>query len=611
MRLYALRGAVLGLVLAALVGCNLQPDATPTPVAPSAPVAAPTVTGAAVAPATDTPRLTSDTPVPAVASATPPVAVAGDTPVALASDTPMVAAVSDTPTVALAAGDDLPPAPTAPPQPTWPTDAPPTPFAPPQPFAEAAALTLPPAPALAAFAAALRPAFAGDVTGQEGRSVYQIALRLDPAGGYLWGRERVAFTNHGSDPLRRVVLRLYPNFPGIFDERKTPTGFGRLQVGAAQVGGAPAAVGYLAGNTAVAIPLAQALAPGARQTVDLDFRLSLNGLGPAPDMWYFKSFYPLLPVQAGDDWRLDITAFPDQVFAESSFYAVDFQLPAGLTLASGGTETGTEPAGDGLLHHILAGPVREFAATVGARYTQQTRLLGDIQVRATSLLTDTTQAGEDLGYAVKALDVYNRLFGPYPFNELDLVLTPSGGGGIEFPGYVMISHLTPNVHVREHVVSHEVAHQWWFSLVGDDIFRESWLDESFADYSTYLYLQQTDGPAVADQVFDQQTAKQWPGYSGQVATADPSQGKRVGSAIWEFADFAEYDGIIYGKGPVFLDRLRRLLGDDRFLALLQQHFAANKYGITTGRGFLAEAEAVAGADAPAVRDLYRAWVDGR
>ena len=109
-------------------------------------------------------------------------------------------------------------------------------------------------------------------------------------------------------------------------------------------------------------------------------------------------------------------------------------------------------------------------------------------------------------------------------------------------------------------------------------------------------------------MFDQQTAKQWPGYSGQVATADSRQGKRVGSAIWEFADFAEYDGIIYGKGPVFLERLRRLLGDDRFLALLQQHFAANKYGITTGRGFLAEAAAVAGSDAPAVTDLYRAWV---
>lgn|GEM_PF-493482 len=631
-RLDTLRWVVLGLALTALVGCQLQPDTTPvaSPVALTGAPVAPSATGAlppTVLATAPPPALTTDTPVASLTA--PPPALMTDTPPAPATDTaaaatatPPVDPATATPAAATASSTaeptlpdvaaDLPAAPTAPPQPTWPTDAPPTPFAPPQPFSEAAALTLPPAPPLAAFAAAaLRPAFAGDVEGQAGRSLYQIALRLDPAGGYLWGHERVAFTNHGADPLRRVVLRLYPNFPGTFDERNTPTGFGRLQVGTARVGTAPADVGYVAGNTAVAIPLAQALAPGARQTVELDFRLSLQGLGPAADTWYFKSFYPLLPVQEGDDWRLDITAFPDQVFAESSFYAVDFQAPPGLTLASSGTETGTAPAGDGLLHHILAGPVREFAATAGARYTQQTRTLGDIQVRATSLLTDTTQAGEDLGYAVKALDVYSRLFGPYPFNELDMVLTPGGGGGIEFPGYVMISHLTPNVHVREHVVSHEVAHQWWYSLVGDDIFRESWLDESFADYSTYLYLQQTAGQAVANDVFQQQTAGQWPGYGGNVATADPHAGKRVGSAIWEFEDFAEYDGIIYGKGPVFLDRLRGLLGEDRFLRLLQQHFTANKYGITSGRGFLAEAAAVAGPDAPAVRDLYRAWVDGR
>jgi aminopeptidase N len=267
--------------------------------------------------------------------------------------------------------------------------------------------------------------------------------------------------------------------------------------------------------------------------------------------------------------------------------------------------------GDRVVHHILAGPVREFAASASSRYTQETRRQDDITIRATMLMTDTEQAEEDLGYAVEAVRVYNDLFGAYPFNELDMLLTPDGSGGIEFPGYVMISHLRNLSYLREHVVSHEVAHQWWFSLVGDDIYRESWLDESFADYSTYLYLQETAGQQVAEQVFQQQTAGGWPGYPGRVDTADPHEGKRVGAAIWEFKDFGEYDGIIYGKGPVFLERLRRVLGDDAFFRLLQTHFVRNKYGIATGRTFLAEAESVAGANAPAVRTLYLAWIEGQ
>jgi aminopeptidase N len=239
------------------------------------------------------------------------------------------------------------------------------------------------------------------------------------------------------------------------------------------------------------------------------------------------------------------------------------------------------------------------------------RAVDGITIRATALLTDTEQAGIDLGIAGQSLQVYDTLFGQYPFNDFDLVLTPDTGGGIEFPGYVMVSHARPTNYVREHIVSHEVAHQWWYSLVGDDIYREAWLDESFADYSTYLYLQKTAGAAVADQVFRQQIAGIWPGYSGNVKTADPFTGKRVGSAVWEFRDFQEYDGIIYGKGPVFLQRLRLLLGDDRFFRLLQQHYQRNKYNITTGRLFLSEAVAIAGPDAPAVEKLYRQWIDGQ
>jgi hypothetical protein len=475
----------------------------------------------------------------------------------------------------------------------------------------AEALPLPAAPAPAGFAPALRPDATADLAGQADRSVYQLALQLDPARQKLLGHERITLTNRTTGPLRQVVLRLYPNFPGVFDERITPTGFGRLQVGAARVGDSPAEIGYLAGNTAAAITLPTPLAPGARQSVELQFALSLTGLGPAPDMWYFKSFYPMLAVYDAGGWRTDVTAFPDQVFAESSFYVVDWTLPASLTLASSGTEVSHSAAGDQVTRHILAGPVREFAATAGARYAQVTQMAGDVTVRSTALLTDTAQAAQDRDIAAQSLSTYDALFGEYPFNELDLVLTPDGGGGIEFPGYVMISHLTPTSHVREHVVSHEVAHQWWYSLVGDDIFREAWLDESFAEISTYLYLQQNGGQAVADQVFVQQSAREWPGWSGSVATADPTAGKRVGSALWEFSDFYEYDGIIYGKGPVFLDRLRLLLGPDRFLRLLQTHYARNKYGVTTERIFLSEALDVAGPDAPAVAALYLAWIDGR
>ena len=41
---------------------------------------------------------------------------------------------------------------------------------------------------------------------------------------------------------------------------------------------------------------------------------------------------------------------------------------------------------------------------------------------------------------------------------------------------------------REIVVAHEVAHQWWYSLVGNDQIDEPWLDEAFAQFTTALVL---------------------------------------------------------------------------------------------------------------------------
>ena len=56
-----------------------------------------------------------------------------------------------------------------------------------------------------------------------------------------------------------------------------------------------------------------------------------------------------------------------------------------------------------------------------------------------------------MGLAVQALDTYNRLFGAYPFNDFDLLITTDGSGGIEYPGYVMISHLRPRASTAIHL----------------------------------------------------------------------------------------------------------------------------------------------------------------
>jgi hypothetical protein len=82
-----------------------------------------------------------------------------------------------------------------------------------------------------------------------------------------------------------------------------------------------------------------------------------------------------------------------------------------------------------------------------------------------------------LDRAVRSLQDFGGRFGPYPWPTFTLALTPALGGGIEYPGHVMQGPNTLGV------VSHEVGHQWFYGLVGNDQGRDPWLDEGLASWA--------------------------------------------------------------------------------------------------------------------------------
>ena len=85
-----------------------------------------------------------------------------------------------------------------------------------------------------------------------------------------------------------------------------------------------------------------------------------------------------------------------------------------------------------------------------------------------------------LAAAQTSVSTFSASFGPYPYPELDVVLGAFPDfGGMEYPTIVFSE-------VDKWTVAHEVAHQWWYGLVGNDQYAEPWLDESLATWSEEL-----------------------------------------------------------------------------------------------------------------------------
>jgi hypothetical protein len=91
---------------------------------------------------------------------------------------------------------------------------------------------------------------------------------------------------------------------------------------------------------------------------------------------------------------------------------------------------------------------------------------------------DVDRVSDYLARAVATLQDFGKRYGPYPWPTYTLAITPGLGGGIEYPSFVMQGPRT-----LLQVTSHEIGHQWFYGLVGNDQGRDPWLDEGLASWA--------------------------------------------------------------------------------------------------------------------------------
>jgi len=151
-------------------------------------------------------------------------------------------------------------------------------------------------------------------------------------------------------------------------------------------------------------------------------------------------------------------------------------------------------------------------------------------------------------------------FGPYPYGDtLRLVSGPTYWSGFEHPGNIVLddgldSPQSAYADPVDHVIAHELAHQW----AGDETTLRDTYDfvwkESMAEYLSFVYEAQTR-PAVAET-----TALAWKRFATG-ASFYPVPGERP--------PLLDYYGEVYGPGPMILFRqLEALFSRDQVLAAI-------------------------------------------
>ncbi len=182
---------------------------------------------------------------------------------------------------------------------------------------------------------------------------------------------------------------------------------------------------------------------------------------------------------------------------------------------------------------------------------------------------DGAKAAATYGKTPKMIEFFNGLFGyDYPWQKYDQISVPSGGGA-ESTSATAMTHriMVDERHEPEFsaigIVSHELAHQWWGDLITLRNWAHTWLNESFATYSDYLYYRfergEDEGALNLQGKLDAYLREARTRYIRPIVT------DRYDAP----ADM--FDAHTYPKGARVLHMLRAYLGDGPFFATLR-HF---------------------------------------
>ncbi|MEU8974062.1 M1 family aminopeptidase [Streptomyces monashensis] len=420
----------------------------------------------------------------------------------------------------------------------------------------------------------------GDSTRTPAAPSYTVNLSSDTTGSQWTGHESVTFTNASATALNEVYLRLWDNYHGKCDAMP-------IRVTGVTGGTAEAPT---VGCTALKVDLPAPLAQGQSATIGFDLGITVpsgaDRFGHDGAYSFIGNALPVLAVHDSSGWHLDpYTNNGESFYSLAADFKVTLDHPSSLLVPATGTSTDTPGADGRTVTTATASAVRDFAWAAGpfARISGTSNAGVAVNVYSVPGIS-SADAQSMLDTAKNAVDAHAGRFGAYPYGELDAVLDNNYWfGGMEYPGFVLDV-------VSTTALTHEIGHQWWYGIVGDDEYNGPWLDEAFTDYATDLALGKTGSNC-------------W----NSVSWASSDEKITNSMAYWD-AHSSRYSTVVYGYGKCALHDLRRVLGDTAMTKLLKDYATAHWYGVSTTAEFKAAAQAATSTDLTSFWTQHR--IDG-
>lgn len=263
--------------------------------------------------------------------------------------------------------------------------------------------------------------------------------------------------------------------------------------------------------------------------------------------WLSKA-YPFITPTFGEPF---VTKASDEVRV-----TITVDKPISIAATSRGTSV------DGLIHTFVANNVRDFNFSASRNYLEFTETWGDVTI---TYYTIKLPLAKLQTWTRASLDRFSERVGPYPYSDLAVSEVPTGPSA-ESPGMIWITQKAIARGTVKYLTVHEMAHQWFYGVVGNDRATEPFADEAMAEFLTRDLIGHR-GSFCAESVLD--------------------------LSVYNYTSECYYE-TIYIQGDMYLEAYRARVGDAPFWDGMRRYYDNYKFKLGGTRNLLETLDEAAG-----------------
>jgi hypothetical protein len=470
------------------------------------------------------------------------------------------------------------------------------------------------------------------------RVAYQIEVRLDTVDHFLHASQTLRYFNNSPDTLRFVWFHLYPN---AYRDRNTdfarearkagdykfwrskPKDRGYIELHQLAAAGQALSYEYGPDLTQIRVPLNVPLTPGDSLEFLMDYKVKIpkffSRLGHRGVHYEISQWYPKIAVYDDKGWHAGSYHYTGEFYGDYGSFDVGLTVPKNMKIGATGIELVNpydsldQPGDSGSYRFFYADDVHDFAWCADTSYLDTTKTHHGVEIKVLCLPKNREKWANVMQYTKDALDYYGKWYGEYPYSTLTVCDGDmAAGGGMEYPNLVIISSGEDKVsRLLENVVMHEIGHQWFYGILGNNEMDEAWLDEGINSFSEERYFEEKYGPKgnMLSNKFLQkmlpELSDRYIGYFLCYLYASNRMEQPISTKASLVNEQTSYAVTAYKKPAMMMWWLKGFLGDSTFDAAMQAYYRKFKFKHVTVKDFMTVMDSVSG---KSVSPHLQAWL---